>query len=168
MMLDASRDGLPGREPTGRLPRIVGGALLAAGLLTTAALAQQEARPPTVAGQVAAPVEIVMEMINGEVRCSPPRARLPAQSPLDFRVVNRAERPLMFVAPQFFQAANVIESAGYALDLVQGGFLARPQATLRVLLRTPQAGEYYYSCYEQGQVPAPQSSGFLIVVPAGS
>jgi hypothetical protein len=117
-------------------------------------------------GEVAAPIELVMEVINGKVRCSPPRARLPALDYIALRVLNRAERPVMFVAPEFFRAADSIESSGFALDVAEGGFLAAPQSTVQAVLRTPKAGEYYYSCYEPGQVPTPQSSGFLIVVPA--
>jgi hypothetical protein len=73
----------------------------------------------------------------------------------------------MFVAPEFLKASQHIESTGFTWDVVQGGFSVAPQATVRVLLRTPTVlGEYYFSCFAPGQRPNPASSGFLIVVPA--
>jgi hypothetical protein len=120
---------------------------------------------PGAAGAVVTPVEFVMETINGEVRCRPPRARLPARTALEVRVENRAAIPIFFVAPDFFRAANVKESAGFVYDVGKGGFLAAPNSTVRVVLGTPEAGEYYYSCFAPGTVPTPPSSGFLVVVP---
>ncbi len=121
-----------------------------------------------VGGDVATPVEITMNTVNNDVQCGPPSARLPAQDSLDLRVVNRSETPLMFVAPQFFKASQHIESAGFVMDLVKGGFLVAPKSTARVLLRTPAPGEYYFSCFHPSSIPNPASSGFLIVVPAAT
>ena len=118
--------------------------------------------------RVVTPVEIVIETIDGEVRCRPPRARLPGSAALELRVANRADQPIFFVAPEFFRAAEVQESSGFTYDVVKGGFLAAPESTVRILLRTPVAGEYYYSCFAPGAIPTPQSSGFLIVVPAAN
>jgi hypothetical protein len=137
---------------------VISGATLASGQTSTV---------PQVAGQVATPVEFTIETVNNEVRCRPPRARLPAQQPIEMRVVNRAERAVMFVAPKFFEAAKHLESAGVALDVAQGGFLAAPESTLRILLITPVAGEYYHSCFQPGQVPSPESSGFITVLDPG-
>ncbi len=124
------------------------------------------ASPPVVGGEVSTPVEITMNIVNGEVRCAPPRARLPARDPLDLRVVNRSRHPVTFVAPKFFNAAQHLKSAGFVMDLIKGGFLVAPNSTARVLLRTPAPGEYYYSCYPPGRIPTDPSSGFLIVTPA--
>jgi hypothetical protein len=108
-----------------------------------------------------------MDVADGQVQCRPPRARLPALNPLQLRVVNRSEQMLTFVAPDFFKASKHIESAGFTWDLVRGGFSVAPEASASVLLLTPAVpGEYYYSCYLPGLVPNPESSGFLIVVPA--
>ncbi|MBM6583288.1 hypothetical protein ILT44_24100 [Microvirga sp. BT689] len=121
-----------------------------------------------VGGDIATPVEITMNTVNSDVQCGPPRARLPARDPLDLRVMNRSEFPIMFVAPEFFKASQHIESAGFAMDLVKGGFLVAPKSTVRVLLRTPAPGEYYFSCFHPNSIPNPASSGFLIVVPAAT
>jgi hypothetical protein len=146
------------------LSRLILAAAGLIGIAADAATAQTSGGSPPPA--VVAPVEIAMSVVNGDVRCGPPRARLPARNPLELAVVNRAEQPLWFVAPEFFRAADHIDSRGFTLDLVQGGFLVAAGSTVRVLLRTPAAGEYYYLCYQPGSVPRPESSGFLIVVPA--
>ena len=118
--------------------------------------------------EVMTPIEITAETINGILRCRPPRARLPAQEGLEFRVVNNSERPVAFAAPKFFNASKVIESGGFTWDIVQGRFLVAPRSTVWVRLQSPIPGEYYYSCFEQGKVPTDSTSGFLIVVPAAS
>jgi hypothetical protein len=75
--------------------------------------------PADVGSEVAAPVEIVMSTVSGEVRCAPAQARLPARDLVALRVVNRAEEPLWFVAPELFRSGNHIDSGGFTLDLVQ-------------------------------------------------
>ena len=112
------------------------------------------------------PVEIAAETINGDLRCRPPRARLPADEMLELRVVNSSERPVAFAAPKFFNASKIIESRGFTWDIVQDRFVVAPRSTVWVRLRSPVPGEYYYSCFEQGQIPTSSTSGFLIVVPA--
>lgn len=122
--------------------------------------------PPVVGGEVSTPIELTMSTVNGQVECGPRRVRLPAASPLDLRIVNRSTDSIMFVAPDFFKATRHIESAGFVMDLVKGGFLVAPQSTARVIVQSPLPGEYYYSCFAPGRVPTPESSGFLFVVPA--
>lgn len=128
------------------------------------ALGQAPGSP--VVSEVATPSEITMNTVNSDVRCGPQRARLPALGPLDLRVINQSEVPLMFVAPQFFKASQHTESGGFVMDLVKGGFLVAPKSTARVPLRGPAQGEYYFSCSQPSSIPNPASSGFLIVVPA--
>src|SRR5690242_6353007 len=120
---------------------------------------ETKAQAPS-AAEVATPVEITADVLNGDVLRGPRNARLPARDLLELRVVNRAPEPIWLVAPKFFQASQHIESAGFAYDLVQGGFLAAPRSTVRVLLRSPPSNEYYYSCFRPGQAPTPESSGF--------
>src|SRR3712207_5542146 len=69
------------------------GAVVAVCLLAAAGvgIAQPASPPAVVGGGIAALVEIAMGTVNGDVRCSPPRARLPAQDAIELRVVNRAE-----------------------------------------------------------------------------
>lgn len=127
-----------------------------------------EGRPvsaQTVPGAIP-PVEMTADVVNGEVLCRPQRARLPAERLLDLRVVNRSERPITFAAPKFFAGTRHVETTGATWDLSVGSFTAAPNASVRVLLRTPPTGEYPFSCYEPSEVPTPASSGFLVVVPA--
>lgn len=123
----------------------------------------QPADAPTVGGELAVPVEIVLETINSEVRCGPPQARLPIEDEVEMRFINRSKQPIMFVAPDFFTSADILESSGFALEAAVGGFLAAPESTVRILLRTPPADEYGYACHGPGEPPSPRSSGYLVV-----
>ncbi len=121
------------------------------------------ARPAS--GEATTPVEIIINVVNDQVQCRPPQLRLPASDRLELRVANRAAQPIMFVAPEFFKAAEHLESAGFVYDVAIGGFLAAPDSTVRALIVTPRPGEYYYSCYAPGRIPNPESSGFILVIP---
>jgi hypothetical protein len=138
--------------------------LLAAGI-SGSVIAQT--RSPGPSGAVT-PVEIAAETINGDLRCRPPRARLPTDERLELQVVNNSERPITFAAPKFFNASKIIESGGFTWDIVQDRFVVAPRSVVWVRLQSPVPGEYYYSCFEQGQIPTDSTSGFLIVVPAAS
>lgn len=138
--------------------------LLASGL-SGPAMAQTRSLGPSGA---ATPVEIAADTINGVLRCRPPRARLPAEERLELRVVNNSERPIAFAAPKFFNASKIIESGGFTWDIAQDRFVVAPRSIVWVRLQSPVPGEYYYSCFEQGQIPTNSTSGFLIVVPAAS
>lgn len=138
--------------------------LMTAGLASLQMHRAQAQEAPRASSEIVTPVEIAISTVNDAVVCAPPRARLPARNIVELRVLNQAREPIMFVAPKFFEASQIQESGGFTLDLVEGGFLVAPQSTIWVRLRTPPAGEYYYSCYAPGRVPTPQSSGFLIVV----
>lgn len=135
-------------------------------LMATAPVAAQPAAPSLNSGSTAGPVQIMIQTVNGEVQCGPRTVRLPPGEVLSVSAVNRAERPIWFVAPKFFAATTHIESAGFAYDLTKGGFLVAPESTVRVQVVTPPPGEYYFSCFERTEVPSVQSSGFLLVAPA--
>ncbi|MEF2553462.1 hypothetical protein VQ042_19225 [Aurantimonas sp. A2-1-M11] len=143
------------------------GALLILGQLAsvTPALAQSD-QLTTVGGEVAPPIEIVMGTAEGELQCLPPRARLPAEEPLTLRVRNISELPVTFVAPEFFKAADMVETTDTALDASTGGFLVPPEDEVQMVIReSPPVGEYGYACSVPGVQPTVQSSGFLILVP---
>jgi hypothetical protein len=151
----------------GRSLRCTAGALVAAGLALAAnGAAAQAPNPPVVGGELATPIEVEMLTVNGEVVCRPPAVRLPARTPIEFRAINCAERPIMIVTEHFFEIAEIIETSEFALQARPDGFLVPAEGLVRVLLQTPPAGEYAYSCFEPGALPTPKSSGFLIAVPA--
>lgn len=127
------------------------------------AMAQTASPEPS---RVVTSVEIAAETINGDLRCRPPRARLPANERLELQVVNSSERFIAFAAPKFFNASKIIESGGLTWDIVRDRFVVAPRSTVWVRLQSPVPGEYYYSCFEQGKIPTDSTSGFLIVVPA--
>ncbi|WP_230530882.1 cupredoxin domain-containing protein [Microvirga roseola] len=143
------------------LPALAGLAALSG---TAAAQTTTPSTPDPIPPGVA-PVEVSASIINGNLQCRPPQAWLPTGDRIALHVTNRAEQPVAFVAPKFFRFGRVIESSGFTMDLVRGGFLVAPQSTVQVTLVTPVPGEYYYSCYQPGHIPTPQTSGFFIVVP---
>ena len=108
-------------------------------------------------------LQIVIATTDGEVRCTPSNVRLAAQTSLTVEVANRADKPLWFVAPEFFRRADLTEPRGHELDTLKGGFLVAPRSAMLVRLTTPDPGQYYYSCSELGQAPNPLSSGVLVV-----
>ena len=131
----------------------------------------QDARPLTLAASSpdgGHAVHIVMDAAPEGVRCAPARARIPAAEAIELRIVNEAKRPLWFVAPALFRRGEHIESRGFTLDLIKGGFLVAPESTVGVLMRTPVPGDYPYACFEPGSVPRPESSGFLVAVAGAS
>lgn len=71
----------------------------------------------------------------------------------------------MFAAPEFLQRSEAMRTDGVIYNLDRGGFLVEASSTLQVSLTTPPAGEYYYACYELGEVSTVQGSGFIIVMP---
>lgn len=109
---------------------------------------------------------ITIDTINEEVKCTPSNVRLAPQAALGMQITNRADRPFWFAAPEFFRYTDVAEPAEPALDLLKGGLLTPPRGTVSVNLKTPDPGQYYYSCSELGQPPNPQSSGVLVVTPS--
>lgn len=140
--------------------------LLAAALLALASPAALAA--PAAVVQTAPAAEVVMGTRNGETVCNLKNAVVPPGRELHLRVENQAETPLWFVAPQFFKAAKHLESAGFTLDLVKGGFEVAPRSTVSVVVETPGRGEYPFSCFAPGDRPNPASSGFIVVPPARS
>jgi hypothetical protein len=127
--------------------------------------ATAQTRPSAAPGAVVTPVEISAGIVNGAVRCRPPRARLPADDRLELRIVNDSGRPVAFAAPKFFNASNILESGGFTWNIVNDTLVVAPRSTVWVRLQSPAPGEYYYSCFEPGEIPTDQSSGFLIVMP---
>ncbi len=142
------------------------GLLVTFGFATiTGHAAAQSTTPPVVQGEIVAPIEIFIETINGEVQCGPPRVRLPSLDAVEIEVINRAEILVMFLAPEFFESAEIVETTDFALQILEGGFQVEPESAVRVIMQTPSAGEYGYACYEPGGLPTPESSGFLVVIP---
>ncbi len=126
--------------------------------------------PPAPASNGAAPafptpVEIAMDVLNGEAVCRSQTARLPAHDLIALRLRNNAGRPIMFAAPAFFQASQGMQTDDFRYNVDRGGFLAQAGDTTEIVLRTPPAGEYGYVCHGLDQLPTAQGSGSFIVVP---
>ena len=143
---------------------ILGGATFAVGQLAEAQVAPVPA-PGVAAPGFPIPVEIAINVLNGQVLCQPERVRLPAHDAISLRLINKSMRPIMFAAPEFFQASEGMRSDGVTYNSDRGGFLVEAGSMVPVLLTTPPVGEYYYACYELGEVSTKRGSGFIIVMP---
>jgi hypothetical protein len=129
------------------------------------ARAQDEESPPRIDGQIAVPIEIGMRTVNAEVQCNPRRMLLPPGDLFELNIVNTAKRPIMFVAPEFFEAAEVIDATDVVFDAALGGVWVTPESREEIVFRTPPPGEYGYACYERLEQPTLESTGFLVVAP---
>lgn len=120
---------------------------------------------PVIDREFAVPVEIVLETVNGEVRCGPPQARLPAKDEIAMRFLNRSKQPIIFSSPDFFAAAEVLGSDTLPTGPEYGTFPVAPESSVRVKLLSPPPDEYGYVCHDHNEQPSPQSSGYLVVGP---
>ena len=143
---------------------VLGGAAFASGQPARSQVAPAPA-PGTAAPEIATPVELAIDVVNGRVLCLPQTMRLPARDLISLRVINNSRKPILFAAPDFFQASQGMRTDGVRYNPGRGGFLVEAGSTLPVALQTPSAGEYYYACSEPGEVSTVLSTGFLVVVP---
>jgi hypothetical protein len=134
----------------------------AAGFAGTAAA--QVPAPAQLGDKVLPPVEILAETVGDAVRCSPVEIRLPAQDEIDLRLVNRTDQQITVGGPELFSDRNLVRTEG---DIVHAasdlGYVVKPNATGRVVLRTPAPGQYRYSCAGTRSQGAP-AGGVLEVV----
>jgi hypothetical protein len=128
-----------------------------AGVTCDEALAQPQSKD-----QAQARIELLVTA--GEVRCAPPKARLPAMEMVEMQFSNHSSQSIAFVAPQFFDAATITEADESRLA-TPGRLVAPPNSEVRISLRPPAADEYGYSCHLPDELLTPASSGFLVVGP---
>jgi hypothetical protein len=134
-------------------------------LAPTAAAAQSAVVPPAQVGdQVAAPVEIVASLVGNNVRCEPPQARFPATDEIDLRLINRTDRQVTISAPKLLieQMVRTHEGdVGHAAS--NQGYVLKPQGVARLVVRTPQPGEYPYQCIYANNTGDPFKGSITIV-----
>ncbi len=85
--------------------------------------------------------------------------------PVEIEVINRSPTQIMFFAPDFFVSAEIVDTTGLALQILEGGFQVEAESAVRVVMQTPSAGEYGYACHKPGALPTPESTGFFVIVP---
>ena len=157
--------GLPRWQAWTRPGRGLAFAMLGVAGLAGAVCAQVPA-PAQLGDKVLPPVEILAETVGDSVRCSPAEIRLPAQDEIDLRLVNRTDQQITVGGPELFSDRNLLRTEG---DIVHAasdlGYVVKPNATGRVVLRTPAPGQYRYSCAGTRSQGAP-AGGVLEVVAA--
>ncbi|HYF56154.1 MAG TPA: hypothetical protein VEA41_18010 [Salinarimonas sp.] len=143
-----------------RLP-VLALALLAPGL----AAAQTAVVPPAQVGnQVATPVEIVATKVGNNVQCEPGQARFPATDEIDLRLINRTDRPVTVSAPRLLIEQMVRSHEGDVAHAASNqGYVLKPQGVARLMVRTPQPGDYPYQCIYANNTGDPFKGTIAIV-----
>lgn len=139
--------------------------LVLALLAPAAAGAQNVAVPPAQVGeQVAAPVEIVAERVGNNVRCEPAQARFPATDEIDLRLINRTDRQVTVSAPRLLIEQQVRSHEGDVGHAASNqGYVLKPQGVARLIVRTPQPGDYPYQCIYANNTGDPFKGTLTIV-----
>ncbi|WP_336487406.1 cupredoxin domain-containing protein [Methylobacterium nigriterrae] len=149
------------------IPACTRGALAALFVLSGGlALAEEKPSPQPKAGDAMPPVELTIDLEGGKPRCSPAELRLPAETNVALRVVNRADRPVTLTAPGQFENRNVLHADGDLVHVMSNeGYLVKQGGTGTLKLRTLAAGQYPYACTGVQDRVAP-FKGTLILAPS--
>ena len=100
-----------------------------------------------VGGQVAPPIEIVAGVEGEAARCEPAELRVPAGQTMDLRIVNKSDQPFTVAAPMIFDDHHLVRFEGDVAHSAGGeGYIVKANGTARIVLRTPAAGEYPFTC----------------------
>ena len=139
--------------------------LVLAVLAPFAAQAQSVTLPPAQVGeQVAAPVEIVATKVGNNVQCEPGQARFPATDEIDLRLINRTDRQVTISAPRLLIEQMVRSHEGDVGHAASNqGYVLKPQGVARLMVRTPQPGDYPYQCIYANNTADP-FQGMLTIV----
>lgn len=138
------------------LPKPIALALAALCLSGTLALAEQKpSAPPRNEGQMP-PVSITVEEADGKVRCAPADLRLPAESNVQFEIVNTTKQQVSLTAPRLFQNQNVLHHDGDLVHVASNdGYLIKQGGTGILRVRTLPEGQYPYGCTSVSQQSEP-------------
>jgi uncharacterized cupredoxin-like copper-binding protein len=127
--------------------------------------AAQNMPPAQVGGETTAPVEIIAVTEGSRTRCEPAEARLPAGDAIDLRIVNRSSLDLSFGAPELLKDQNLVRHEGDLAHMAGNtGYTVKQNGVARVIVRTPQPGQYAYTCANVRHYGEP-FKGMLTVVP---
>lgn len=114
--------------------RLAALAILGGAAFASSPPAEAQVAPVPVPGVAApvspAPVEVTINVLNGQVVWQLDRLRLPARDAISLRVVNRSVKPIMFAAPEFFQVSEGMRTAAVTYNPDKGGFLMKAGSTL--------------------------------------
>jgi uncharacterized cupredoxin-like copper-binding protein len=134
-------------------------------VLPFAAQAQAVAVPPAAVGdQVAAPVEIVAQRSGDNVSCEPGQARFPATDEIDLRLINRTDRQVTVSSPKMLIEQQVRSHEGDVAHAANNnGYVLKPNGTARLIVRTPQPGDYPYECLFANNTSSPFKGTITIV-----
>lgn len=135
------------RWPAGR--SLIGAVLIAAPLLLATdpvgAAENMPSRERTDKAMV--PVELTMDVENGAARCEPADLRLPADSDVALRIVNRSKHQFTLTAPRIFENKNVLHHDGDLAHVASDdGYTVKANGKGDLRVRTIAAGQYPFAC----------------------
>lgn len=109
--------------------------------------ATNEKPAATIEGKQIAPVEIVTGLKDNVPSCEPSELRIPAGQPIDLRIVNRSDQQFTLAGPIIFADQNLIRFEGDVVHSAgNAGYIVKASGTARIILRTPPAGDYEFTC----------------------
>lgn len=98
-------------------------------------------------GQPLPPIEIVTGVEGGAAKCEPGDLRLPANQTVDLRIINKSDQQFTLAAPKIFDDGHLVRFEGDTIHVAGGeGYSVKANGTARIILRTPEAGEYPFTC----------------------
>jgi plastocyanin len=100
-----------------------------------------------VGGEDAPPIEITAGIENGAAKCEPADLRIPAGETIDLRVINKAAEQFTISAPEIFRDQNLVRFEGdVAHSAGNEGYIVKQNGLARIIVRTPPAGQYPFTC----------------------
>ena len=98
-------------------------------------------------GQPLPPIEIVTGVEGDAAKCEPGDLRLPANQTVDLRIINKSDQQFTLAAPKIFDDGHLVRFEGDTIHVAGGeGYSVKANGTARIILRTPAAGEYPFTC----------------------
>ncbi|MBX9934167.1 MAG: cupredoxin domain-containing protein [Methylobacterium sp.] len=119
---------------------------LAALVLSGGFAAAQTKAPPKNDGTMP-PISIVAEEVDGRLQCSPAELRLPAETNVQFEIVNKTKEQVTLTAPDMFKNRNVLHHDGDLVHVASNdGYLIKQGGNGVLRVRTLAEGQYPYGC----------------------
>ena len=115
-------------------------------------------------GQQLPPIEIVTGVEGGAAKCEPGELRLPANQTVDLRIINKSDRQFTLAAPKIFDDGHLVRFEGDTIHAAGGaGYSVKANGTARIILRTPEAGEYPFTCADTRNQGSPFRGKLTVV-----
>lgn len=156
-----------------RVPQAAHGWALAAGLALAlaggpGASAQSfnapKQEPPQVGGETVPPVDIKFDLVDGKARCEPPELRLPARTDVEVKLSNTSDENAVIASTPLLANEHVLHHEGDVAHVASNtGYTLKARGTGRMRLRTPDAGEFEFTCAQVRDLGSPFKGKLTLV-----